>query len=41
MTQRDLLNTKNYTLAIKKSIFNIEIFWSELGVKKNFFKIGK
>ena len=41
MTQRDALNTKNYTLTHQKTIFNIEIFWSELWVKKNFFKIGK
>ena len=38
MTQRDLLNTKNYTLAIKKSIFKIEIFCSEIRVKKNSLK---
>ena len=36
MTQRDVLNTKNYILAIKKLIFKIEIFSSKIEVKKIF-----
>ena len=34
ITQRDKLMTKNYILAIKKSIFHIEIFSSEIVRKK-------
>ena len=41
MTHRDALITKNYTLAVEKSMFKIENFSLEIEVKKNFFKIGK
>ena len=40
MTHRDALITQIYTLAIKKSIFNIEIFLSQSKMKKKFFKFG-
>ena len=41
MTQRGPLVRKNYILSSQKTIFKIEIFWSEIGVKKRFFDIGK
>ena len=34
MTQRDAQIAKNYISPIKKSIFNVEIFSSEIKVKK-------
>ena len=34
ITQRDKLMTKNYILAIKKSIFHIKMFSSEIVRKK-------
>ena len=34
MTQRDVLITKNYILADKKSILNVEIFSTKNKVKK-------
>ena len=39
MTQRDLLITKNYILTVKKSIFSIEIFSSEIEVRKKSLKL--
>ena len=39
MTQRDLLITKNYILAQKKSIMNIEIFSSQNELKKISLKL--
>ena len=39
MTQRGPPITKNYILAIRKSIFNIEIFSPEIEVKKIFLKL--
>ena len=39
MTQRDVLITKNYILADKKSIYFIEIFSSENKLKKNSLKL--
>ena len=41
MTQRDALITKKYLyiFAIKNSIFNIEIFYSEIEVKKISLKL--
>ena len=40
MTHRDALITKIYILAIKKSIYNIEIFSSQNYMRKKFFKFG-
>ena len=39
ITQRDAQITKNYILADKKSIFNIEIFSSVIEVKKLSLKL--
>ena len=39
ITQRDAQITKNYILADKKSIFNIEIFSSVIEVKKFSLKL--
>ena len=39
MNQSDALSTKTTFLPIKKSIFNIEIFTSEIKMKRNFFEM--
>ena len=41
MTQSDMLNTKTTCSPMKKSIFNMEIFTSEIKMKRNFFKMRK
>ena len=40
-TPHDVLNTKNYILALRKLILNIEIFSYEIYGEKNLFEIGK
>ena len=39
MTQRYALNTKNYIWANQKINFKIQIFWSEIEVKKISLKL--